>query len=457
MRSTSPTEVPPYFWTISATVRYSLQGRVCSRARLSPMAARPLRATSGMSTGARRAFDGEARVGVPSGAAHDPPAIAHRRRHPEPGGDPRGGPRRRHVELAPEAAGAGASVPRAGGPGRRGRRARLRHQHRLRHAGRGAHRQEGPARAAAQPDPLARRRRRRARCRCPRRARCCCCAATCSPRATPASARRRSQLALEMLNRDVVPVVPERGSVGASGDLAPLAHLALVLIGEGEAFFEGQRLPGARRRWSAPGSSRWCSRPRRASRWSTAPRRCARWARSLQLRAEALAELADVAGAMTLEGLLGSHKPFIARDPRRAPAPGPAAVRRAPAPLLAGQRAGRDATSNCAKVQDPYSLRCMPQVHGAARDGLALRPARSSRSRSTAPPTTRWSSSTTERIVSGGNFHGQPVSLALDVLAMALHPARVDQRAARGAAGEPVAVAGCRRSWRRTRASTRAS
>ena len=84
---------------------------------------------------------------------------------------------------------------------------------------------------------------------------------------------RTLQLALDMLNRGVIPVVPERGSVGASGDLAPLAHLALVLIGEGEAFVGGQRLPGR----AALASSRWSSRPRRAWRWSTAPRRCARW------------------------------------------------------------------------------------------------------------------------------------------------------------------------------------
>ena len=90
---------------------------------------------------------------------------------------------------------------------------------------------------------------------------------------------RTLQLALDMLNRGVIPVVPERGSVGASGDLAPLAHLALVLIGEGEAFVGGERLPGAPRS-PAPGSSRWCWRPRRGWPWSTAPRRCARWAPS---------------------------------------------------------------------------------------------------------------------------------------------------------------------------------
>ena len=179
------------------------------------------------------------------------------------------------------------------------------------------------------------------------------------------------QLALDMLNRGVVPVVPERGSVGASGDLAPLAHLALVLIGEGEAF---SRASGCRRarRWSAPGSSRWCWRPRRAWRWSTAPRRCARWARSLQLRAETLADAGGHRRRDDAGGAAGQPQALHPGDPGRAPAPGPEG--RAPrtcagcSPAASWSRP----TSNCSKVQDPYSLRCMPQVHGAARDGLAF-------------------------------------------------------------------------------------
>ena len=151
------------------------------------------------------------------------------------------------------------------------------------------------------------------------------------------------QLALEMLNRDVVPVVPERGSVGASGDLAPLAHLALVFIGEGEAFYQGAADAGARRRWrrgaqagGAGGQGGPGAGQRHAGdvRGGHAARSCAR---------ETLADMADLAGSMTLEGLLGSHKPFIPEIHDVRPHAGQKAVRRAPAAAAGGQRAGGDA------------------------------------------------------------------------------------------------------------------
>ena len=154
------------------------------------------------------------------------------------------------------------------------------------------------------------------------------------------------------------------------GDLAPLAHLALVLIGEGEAFSTASAA-GARGARRARACSRSCSRPRRAWPSSTAPRRCARWVRSRCSRAEALAELADVAGAMTLEGLLGSHRPFLDRSTACAPTRARSRWPSTCAKLLAGS-AIVESHADCAKVQDPYSLRCMPQVHGAARDALAF-------------------------------------------------------------------------------------
>ena len=188
---------------------------------------------------------------------------------------------------------------------------------------------------------------------------------------------RTLQLALDMLNRGVIPVVPERGSVGASGDLAPLAHLALV---------------------------------------NGTQAMCAVGALAL-LRGEALAETADLAGAMTLEGLLGSHRPFIAPIQAVRPHPGQVAVADHLRALLRESEIV-ESHADCSKVQDPYSLRCMPQVHGAARDGLshARRVLSIEVNAATDNPLVFPGE---DLIVSGGNFHGQPVSLALDVLAIA--------------------------------------
>ncbi len=225
------------------------------------------------------------------------------------------------------------------------------------------------------------------------------------------------QLALDMLNRGVIPVVPERGSVGASGDLAPLAHLALVLIGEGEAFFEGQRLPAKEALAKAGLKPTVLEAKEGLALVNGTQAMCAVGTVTL-LRAEMLAELADVAGAMTLEGLLGSHKPFIPEIHDVRPHVGQkdcaAHLRR----LLAGSELV-ETHANCSKVQDPYSLRCMPQVHGSAREafGFARRILKVEVNSATDNPLVFVDK---EQIVSGGNFHGQPISLALDVVAMGL-------------------------------------
>ncbi|AGC45800.1 histidine ammonia-lyase [Myxococcus stipitatus DSM 14675] len=224
-------------------------------------------------------------------------------------------------------------------------------------------------------------------------------------------------LALEMINRDVVPVVPERGSVGASGDLAPLAHLALVFIGEGEAYYQGQRLP-ARAALERAGLQPVILEAKEGLALVNGTQAMCAVGTLLQLRAESLASLADVAGAMTLEGLLGSHKPFIPEihDIRAHPGQKDCAahLRR----ILKNSELV-ETHVNCSKVQDPYSLRCMPQVHGAAREGLAFarRILEVEVNSATDNPLVF---TETERIVSGGNFHGQPISLAMDVVAMAL-------------------------------------
>jgi histidine ammonia-lyase len=225
------------------------------------------------------------------------------------------------------------------------------------------------------------------------------------------------QLALDMLARDVVPVVPARGSVGASGDLAPLAHLALVLIGEGEAFFRGKRLP-AREALALAGLQPVVLDAKEGLALVNGTQAMSAVGSLALLRAEALAELADVAGAMTLEGLLGSHRPFLSAIQRVRPHPGQEACASHLRALLAGSDIV-ESHRDCSKVQDPYSLRCMPQVHGAAREGLSFcrRILAVEVNSATDNPLVFPEDGL---IVSGGNFHGQPVSLALDVLAMAL-------------------------------------
>jgi histidine ammonia-lyase len=224
-------------------------------------------------------------------------------------------------------------------------------------------------------------------------------------------------LAIELLNRRVTPVVPERGSVGASGDLAPLAHLALVLIGEGEAFVEGQRMSGAAA-LKQVGLTPVVLEAKEGLTLVNGTQAMGAVGTLALLEAEALAQLFDIAGAMAVEGLMGSHKPFSKSVFDVRPHPGHGAVAAHLRRLLQGSEIALS-HENCSKVQDPYSLRCMPQVHGAAREGLSF--ARSLLA-------TEINAATdnplvfveADAIVSAGNFHGQPLSFALDVLAMAM-------------------------------------
>ncbi len=235
-------------------------------------------------------------------------------------------------------------------------------------------------------------------------------------------------LLVEMLNRGCIPVVPERGSVGASGDLAPLAHLALVLIGEGEATLEGQALPG-RAALARAGLAPVVLAPKEGLALVNGTQAMTAVGALALLRAERLARVADVAGAMTVEALLGSHRPFRRAMHEARGQPGQLAAAAHLRDLLADSplNASHQGPS-CHKVQDPYSLRCMPQVHGAARDGIAF--ARGALSREVNAATDNPLIFADEgEIVSGGNFHGQPVALALDVLAIAAsHLATISER-----------------------------
>ncbi len=234
-------------------------------------------------------------------------------------------------------------------------------------------------------------------------------------------------LLVDALNAGIVPVIPSRGSVGASGDLAPLAHLALVLIGRGEAWLAGERMPGdeALRR---AGLTRLVLQPKEGLALVNGTQAMLALGVLALVDAEEAAELADVAGAMTIEGLFGSHRPFLSKVHEARPHPGQgesaAHVRR----LLAGSEINLSHQHHCDKVQDPYSLRCLPQVHGAVRDGLGFVRTVLERELNAATDNPLLFAED-EEVVSAGNFHGQPLAQAMDFLAIsASHLATISER-----------------------------
>jgi len=224
---------------------------------------------------------------------------------------------------------------------------------------------------------------------------------------------------VSLLNSEVHPRIPSKGSVGASGDLAPLAHLALTMIGEGEA----RRGAGPVRPSAEVLAEAGVSPVELEAKEGLALINGTQYMASLGtlalLAAERLATVADVAGAMSVEALKGSSTPFDERLQAARPHPGQALVAKNLRGLLADSEI-MESHKDCGKVQDAYSLRCMPQVHGATRDALAW--VRSVLEREvnsvTDNPSVFIDRGETE-ILSGGNFHGQPLALALDLAAMA--------------------------------------
>lgn len=223
-----------------------------------------------------------------------------------------------------------------------------------------------------------------------------------------------------MLERGVHPRIPAQGSVGASGDLAPLAHLALTLIGEGEATFEGRSLPAAEALARAGLQPIELAAKEGLALINGTQYMTALGALAL-CDAARLATLADIAGAMSLEAQMGSQRPFDERLMRVRPHPGQEACASNLRALL--RESGiMESHVNCSKVQDAYSLRCMPQVHGATRDALAFAAevvGREVNSVTDNPTVFLDEEGGPAVLISGGNFHGQPVALALDLAAMA--------------------------------------
>jgi len=226
---------------------------------------------------------------------------------------------------------------------------------------------------------------------------------------------------LDLLNHGVHPVIPEQGSVGASGDLAPLSHLALVLVGEGEAEVGGEVLPGGealRRAGLEP--LRLQAKEGLALNNGT---QFMTGVGALALRgAERAVEAAEVAGAMSLEGLMGTPDAFHPAIMRARPHPGQAASAGRLRALLADSEIRESHRYGDPRVQDAYALRCMPQVHGAARGALAyVRQVLEVEANSaTDNPLIFPDEGEEGLVVSGGNFHGQPIAQVLDLLAMAL-------------------------------------
>ena len=173
----------------------------------------------------------------------------------------------------------------------------------------------------------------------------------------------------EMLNRGVHPVIPSQGSVGASGDLAPLAHLGLVLIGEGEAYFEGKRLSAAEALKRADIKPLVLEAKETISLINGTQAMLAIGLLAT-LQAEILVDTADVLGALVVDALKGTDVAFDERIHQARPHPGQLQVARNLRRMLEGSEI-RESHRGCGKVQDAYSLRCIPQVHGAVRDTLA--------------------------------------------------------------------------------------
>jgi histidine ammonia-lyase len=224
-------------------------------------------------------------------------------------------------------------------------------------------------------------------------------------------------LLIEMLNRGVTPVIPNKGSVGASGDLAPLAHLAAVIIGEGEAWFEGQRMPGGQALQKAGLKPLKLAAKEGLSLVNGTQQMTAMGALYVK-QAEEIAVLADLICTATLEGTLGTPRAFTNWVHQTRPFVGQVASARRMAAFMQDSEIYQSHI-DCERVQDPYSIRCAPQVHGAALDLLSFARNTVTIEMNAATDNPLVNADTGE-ICSNGNFHGQPVAFALDILGMAL-------------------------------------
>ncbi|HEV2615370.1 MAG TPA: histidine ammonia-lyase [Candidatus Acidoferrales bacterium] len=225
---------------------------------------------------------------------------------------------------------------------------------------------------------------------------------------------------LAMLNRGVLPVIPSQGSVGASGDLAPLAHLALVVIGEGKVVYKGAQLSGGDALKQAEIAPLKLEAKEGLALLNGTQGMLALLALAIR-DAEILIDTADVAAALSLDALRGSPAAFDERISRIRPYPGQTASARNLTRLNRGSeiRESHRSSQKDPRVQDAYSLRCTPQVHGAVRDSLSQARTTLSIELNSATDNPLVFAESGE-VISGGNFHGQPLAMAADQIAIAL-------------------------------------
>jgi len=219
-----------------------------------------------------------------------------------------------------------------------------------------------------------------------------------------------------MLEADVLPVLPTQGSLGASGDLAPLAHMVLPMIGRGTVSVDGKDHP------AADAFARACIKPitlgpKEGLALINGTQMMAAYGAATVIRARRLAKHADIIACMSLEGMRGSCRPFDDKLNRLRPHPGALQTAENVRRMMVGSEI-LESHAGCGRVQDPYSLRCVPQVHGASRDAIH---------HASGVVETEINSVTDNplvfddrQVISGGLFHGQPLALTLDYLAMAL-------------------------------------
>jgi len=233
------------------------------------------------------------------------------------------------------------------------------------------------------------------------------------------------ELLVSLLNAGVYPVIPEKGSVGASGDLAPLAHLALVMIGEGEAFYQGERMPGGEALRKA-GLQPTVLGAKEGLALLNGTQAMTAVGGLAVARAWRVAQLADLAGAMSLEALMGTPAAFDERIHLARPHSGQVAVAEHLTRLLADSEIRDSHREHDTRVQDAYCLRCMPQVHGAVRGVLDhVRSVLEVETGSATDnplifPANSLGSELPEAVISGGNFHGAPLAFAFDYAAIAV-------------------------------------
>lgn len=225
-------------------------------------------------------------------------------------------------------------------------------------------------------------------------------------------------LLIELLNKKVHPIIPSKGSVGASGDLAPLAHLALVVIGEGNAISGSQILPG-RVALSEKGLSPVVLQAKEGLALINGTQVMTAIGALCALQLHRLCKIADVAGALSADVLKGSDTAFDEKIMDVRPHAGAVTVARNLRNLMKGSGIRESHRNDSHKVQDHYSVRCMPQVHGAVRDALSV--ARQWLTIEINAATDNPLVFSQERqVLSGGNFHGSPISMSLDFLALAV-------------------------------------